>query len=172
MSDETPTYLVNPDNDPVLISIQGRASFQNSGNLNKFLLAQLASGKRNFAIDFQHCTTMDSTFLGVLAGIALDLRKQTPPGTLVLCRLAERNHELIENLGLHRLLILDTTIRQAAAATKPLAPDEAKTEAEHARHVLAAHENLIAADKDNLAKFKDVLEILKQQIADDIQGLS
>ena len=51
---------------------------------------------------------MDSTFLGVLAGIALELRKRTPKGSLVLARMGQRNLELIRNLGLHQLLTVDT----------------------------------------------------------------
>ncbi|MDR1789071.1 MAG: anti-sigma factor antagonist, partial [Opitutaceae bacterium] len=54
------TFLVAPDADPVLIVIEGRASFQNSAGINRFLAAQRAAGKRNYAMDFAACTTMDS----------------------------------------------------------------------------------------------------------------
>jgi hypothetical protein len=37
-------------------------------------------------------------------------------------------------------------------------------ELENARHVLAAHENLIAADESNRAKFQDVLAFLKGRV--------
>src|SRR5476651_150027 len=103
-----PVYLVDPYADPVVVRIDGRANFQNSACLRDFVTEMLRQGKTRVVIDFLHCTSMDSTFLGVLAGIALELRKLQAPGTMVLARVGPRNLELIRNLGLHRLLIVDT----------------------------------------------------------------
>lgn len=161
-----PTFLVDAGSDPVAICIEGRASFQNSACLNDFFNELIATGKTRFVMDFINCTSMDSTFLGVLAGVALKLRKQTPSGSLILSRMAPRNLELVRNLGLHRLLTVDTesndlTLKTTAAL--PNCPD--KGELESARLVLAAHENLIAADETNRAKFQDVLSFLKNRVA-------
>lgn len=162
-----PTYLVDAACDPVVIRIEGRASFQNSASLQQFLAEMRRQGRVRFVMDFQACTSMDSTFLGVLAGAALELRKASDGGSLVLCRVGERNLELIKNLGLHRLLIVDdgsgeTQIRQGGTA---LAPQAKMNELENARLVLAAHENLVAADEANRAKFQDVLSFLKGRVA-------
>ena len=167
MADATkPTFLVDTSSDPVAIRIEGRASFQNSACLQEFFTALLTQGRRRFVMDFVNCTSMDSTFLGVLAGVALQLRKQTPPGSLVLCRLGARNLELIRNLGLHRLLTVDTEavdVNLNSPSALACVPD--KGELESARLVLAAHENLVAADEANRAKFQDVLAFLKNRVA-------
>ena len=167
MADATkPTFLVDTSSDPVAIRIEGRASFQNSACLHDFFTALLAQGRRRFVMDFVNCTSMDSTFLGVLAGVALQLRKQTPPGSLVLCRLGVRNLELVSNLGLHRLLTVDTEsvdVNLTAPSVLACVPD--KGELESARLVLAAHENLVAADEANRAKFQDVLTFLKNRVS-------
>ena len=62
--------------------------------------------KGRIVLDFENCKGMDSTFLGILAGTALELRKQTPAGVLILSNLGERNHELVCNLGLQNLLTI------------------------------------------------------------------
>ena len=162
---ETSVYLVDAYSDPVLVRIEGRACFQNSSSLKDFAFEMVRQGKRRFVIDFQRCASMDSTFLGVLAGVALDLRKQQPPGSLVLCRVGPRNLELIRNLGLQRLLIIDASDKVAGVekATKELA-DIKSTELESARLVLEAHENLVAVEDSNRAKFQDVLAFLKNRI--------
>ncbi len=162
---ETSVYLVDAYSDPVLVRIEGRACFQNSSSLKDFAIEMVRQGKRRFVIDFQRCASMDSTFLGVLAGVALDLRKQQPPGSLVLCRVGPRNLELIRNLGLQRLLIIDASDKVAGVekATKELA-DIKSTELESARLVLEAHENLVAVEDSNRAKFQDVLAFLKNRI--------
>lgn len=167
MADVTkPTFLVDASSDPVAIRIEGRASFQNSACLNDFFNELIARGSTRFVMDFNNCTSMDSTFLGVLAGVALQLRKQVPFGSLVLCRMAPRNLELVRNLGLHRLLTVDTEIVDVNLNAKdalPCATD--KGELESARLVLSAHENLVAADQANLAKFQDVLAFLKNRVS-------
>ncbi|MFA6959972.1 MAG: STAS domain-containing protein [Opitutaceae bacterium] len=161
-----PTFLVDASCDPVAVRIEGRASFQNSPCLQEFFNALIAQGKSRYVMDFLNCTSMDSTFLGVLAGVALQMRKQNPPGSLVLCRLGARNLELIRNLGLHRLLTVDTeTAELGNASLSALACMPDRGELESARLVLAAHENLVEADEGNREKFQDVLAFLKGRIA-------
>ena len=151
-----------------MIRIEGRASFQNSASLRDFMAEMRRQGRLRFVMDFQNCTSMDSTFLGVLAGAALDLRKAGAAGSLVLCRVGERNLELIRNLGLHRLLTVDTgdgaVVPSLGTGVTALAAPGKMNELENARLVLAAHENLVAADEANRTKFQDVLAFLKGRV--------
>jgi anti-anti-sigma factor len=160
-----PVYLVDAYSDPVVIRIEGRASFLNSACLRDFVTQMLRSGKNRFVIDFLRCTSMDSTFLGVLAGFALELRKTTPKGSLVLTRMGQRNLELIRNLGLHKLLTIDSSDAgaNAEACDTPLAAGT-RDELENARLVLEAHENLVTADESNRGKFQDVLVFMKNRV--------
>ncbi len=166
MSDAAkPVYLVDAESDPVVVRIEGRASFQNSSCLNDFLAAMFKQGRTRFVISFEHCASMDSTFLGVLAGAGLKLRKLNPPGSLVLARVGPRNLELMRNLGLHRIVTVDPNENPALAASDPTPlPCESKTELDSARLVLEAHENLVAADEANRTKFQDVLTFLKNRV--------
>jgi anti-anti-sigma factor len=160
-----PVYLVDAYSDPVLVRIDGRANFQNSGCLRDFVTEMMQRGRLRYVLDFLHCSGMDSTFLGVLAGAALDLRKRVPAGSLVLVRLGPRNLELIRNLGLHRLLTVDSgefPMNFSAGDTPLVCKDS--TELDCARLVLEAHENLVAADEGNRAKFQDVLIFLKNRV--------
>jgi anti-sigma B factor antagonist len=166
MSDPAkPVFLVDAYTDPVVVCIEGRASFMNSGGLKDFFAEMIRQGKRRFVVDFKLCASMDSTFLGVLAGAAIELRRQTPAGSLTLVRVGERNIELIRNLGLHRLAMLDTGSHSQEPTGSGLAlTQQARSEIENARLVLEAHENLIATDPDNAAKFQDVLAFLRNQL--------
>ena len=160
-----PTFLVDAYADPVLVRIEGRASFANSGSLKDFFGEMIKQGKPRFVVDFQQCTSMDSTFLGVLAGAALELRRQAPPGALTLTRVGERNLELIRNLGLHRLATVDAGAFPMNFSGGAQALDsKAKTEIESARLVLEAHEHLITADAANAAKFQDVMAFLRNRV--------
>jgi anti-anti-sigma factor len=160
-----PVYLVDAYSDPVVIRIDGRASFQNSACLRDFITEMLARGKSRFVLDFQHCTSMDSTFLGVLAGAAIELRKTAPGGSLVVTRVTQRNLELMRNLGLHRLLAIDSG-DFSMSFQKCDTPLESKicSDVENARMVLEAHENLVNADESNRSKFQDVLAFLRNRV--------
>ena len=160
-----PTYLVDAYSDPVVVRIDGRACFQNSACLKDFVAEMIRQGKRRFVLDFLHCTSMDSTFLGVLAGAALELKKAGPDTSLVLARVGPRNLELIRNLGLHRLLTVDAGDFQMSfdkCDTALQCPDH--TELESARLVLEAHESLISVDEANRGKFQDVLAFLRNRV--------
>ncbi len=160
-----PVFLVDAESDPVVIRIDGRASFQNSGCVRDFVSEMLRRGRTRFVIDFQNCASMDSTFLGVLAGAAIELRKPSTNGSLVAARVGQRNMELLRSLGLHRLLTLDPGPAAPAlgGCNTPLACEK-KSEIDNARLVLEAHENLVNADELNRAKFQDVLAFLRSRV--------
>jgi anti-anti-sigma factor len=161
-----PVYQVDAYSDPVVVRIDGRACFQNSACLRDFIAEMIRQGRTRFVLDFQHCASMDSTFLGVLAGAALELRKATDgKGSLVLSRVGQRNLELIRNLGLHRLLTVDAGDYNMSfdKCNKALHCDD-RSELENARMVLEAHENLVTADEGNRSKFQDVMSFLKNRV--------
>jgi anti-anti-sigma regulatory factor len=159
-------YLVDAYSDPVVIRIEGRACFQNSASLRDFVGEMLRQGRQRFIVDFQKCTTMDSTFLGVLAGVALELRKGTPSGSIVLARVGARNLELIRNLGLHRLLTVDAgeAALNFGKCETALSSGPDRGELDRAKLVLESHEHLVAADEGNRTKFQDVLAFLKSRV--------
>lgn len=169
-SKQSPVFLVDAYAEPVLVRIEGRATFQNCAPLKEFFNQVIGGGRRRFVVDFAKCSGMDSTFLGVLVGVALKLRKAQPAGSLSLVRLGARNHELVRNLGLHRLVTVDAggslpqTASASAAAPQALQAQTRPSELDNARFVLEAHENLVTADEANAAKFQDVIAFLKNRV--------
>jgi hypothetical protein len=120
-------------------------------------------GKTRFILDLARCSSMDSTFLGVLAGAALELRNQTPPGTLAVRQAGPRNLELLQNLGLHRLLNVELGDYQAGECRALECPPE-QDALENTRLALEAHKNLCAADEANRERFQDVLVFLQKRV--------
>ena len=106
---------------------------------------------------------MDSTFMGTLAGLALRL-KEIGQGKLRTVNVNTRNADLLENLGLDQLFTVEGNSRESAPASlKKTEPTSDVTEQKGT--VLAAHEALIEADAQNTAKFKDVIEYLRQELS-------
>ena len=149
MSDpQQPTFLVSAYSDPVVVRINGKANYLNCNSFREFIETIITGGSRHIFIDFEACQGMDSTFLGILAGTALELRKLTPAGELVVAKLSERNYELICNLGLQNLLTVSKNETEAADNFEALKNQEVSD----AKKILQAHENLTEADQENIAK--------------------
>ena len=127
----------------------------------------LDRGFRSFIVDLNSCSVMDSTFMGTLAGIALRLR-EFGNGGLVVRNANQRNADLLANLGLNNLFEIEPKVPSASSEsdleTAPLEPTHSMDRSDQATCMLEAHEALVDADPENLARFKDVLEYLKQDL--------
>ena len=162
MPEEAPVFLVNPYVDPVVIRINGRANYLNSGPLREFFALLSGQGRRRILIDFKNCVSVDSTFLGIVAGAALELADLEPQGELFLASLGPRNLELIRNLGLHRLSkIVDEA--PAPQAETALAGDKLGKD-ERVRMILDAHTQLIRCDDSNAGRFQDVITFMRKRV--------
>lgn len=160
-----PTFLVSAYSEPVVVRVNGKANYLNCNTFREFIEKMVEDGKGQFIIDFKNCKGMDSTFLGILAGTALDLRQQTPPGVLILSQLSPRNYELICNLGLQNILSIAEDIPEAEQESSGEQFASLKNvEVSDARTILKAHESLLEADTGNAAKFQDVIAFLRNQV--------
>src|SRR5476651_2260188 len=100
--------LVARSADLGFVKVVGRGSFQNSGCLKAFYQQILKEGVHRFIVDLESCTYLDSTFLGILLGLGLKL-KEVGKGNLHVLNASPRNLELLQNLGLDRLIQIDST---------------------------------------------------------------
>ena len=160
-----PSILVGTANRTVWVRVEGKGSFLNSTGLKEFSKEMINRGYREFVVDLRNCPVMDSTFMGTLASVGLGLCG-LGQGELRVINLNERNRDLLTNLGLDQLftIVLDgAPVAVEPAKQEPLAgaPVDKVTQAQT---MLEAHEACVEADAANAAKFKDVIEYLKQDL--------
>jgi hypothetical protein len=111
---------------------------------------------------------MDSTFLGVLAGISLQLSNGAggaPP--LELLNASPRISETLDNLGVSFLFKFGGSSGPLSDKFEPLARGAPASAEELARTCLKAHQTLMALNPENAQRFKDVAQFL----AEDLQRL-
>lgn len=145
----------------VWVRVEGKGSFLNSGNFKQFAREMVDRGYREFVIDLHDCAMMDSTFMGTMAGLALRL-KELGQGHLRVVHCRERSRQLLSGLGLDQLFQISSNGAQAPECDALEGSTPGKTE--QARQMLAAHEALCEAAPENILRFKDVLEYLKQDL--------
>lgn len=160
------SILVGCTNKVVWIRVEGKGSFLNSSGLKEFSREMINRGHHDFVVDLRRCPVMDSTFMGTLAGIALRLR-EIGHGSLRVTNLNERNNDLLCNLGLDQLFVIGDDRAAAAQQAEGTMEDASVIPIDQtlqAQTMLDAHEALVEAAPENLTKFKDVLEYLKQDL--------
>lgn len=149
----------------VWLRVNGRGTFQTSAGMKEYTRRMVRRGHREFVVDLAACELMDSTFMGTLAGIALRLR-EIGSGSLTVLNPNPRNRSLLENLGLDHLFSFDlpagVTAAPPPAAQEVIPPPAASSSVQHDT-ILSAHEALVEADPENEERFKDVLDLLKQE---------
>ncbi len=149
-------YLAHVEDDRAFLTVIGKAGYLNCVHAGEFFKTVAERGCKHLIIDLKQCSGMDSTFLGSITGVALKLRKNG--GDVSLLNLNERNAQVVENLGIDRIVKIGTSECGHSEDTK-IANGGVSSES-----ILAAHENLVAADADNLKKFKDVISFLRKGI--------
>jgi len=164
-------------NQEVHVRVVGRGTFQNGQPLRRYALEMIDRGVQQFIVDLGGCEGMDSTFLGVLAGMGLKLSQNGRTGQVRVASVGQRNLELLETLGLDRLFRLDQPdgknlrYEPPPGAVFQRLPDSDLTQlnkpvdkSDTADLMLEAHDNLIRTDQRNLAKFKDLTSFLREKV--------
>jgi anti-anti-sigma factor len=150
----------------VWVRVEGKGNFLNSGNFKDFAREMVNRGYREFVVDLEHCSMMDSTFMGTMAGVALRL-KELGHGHLHVVHCGTRSRELLTGLGLDQIFTIHANGSAAPACEQleqsaTVAPSVHKQQ--QAQQMLDAHEALCEAVPQNFSRFKDVLEYLKQDL--------
>lgn len=164
----SPALTVCLGKDEVWIRVCGRANFACSHDLKKLVHELQGKGYNSFVLDLSECLLMDSTFLGVLAGLGLKLGtngngNHTRP--IQLLNPNARIADLLENLGVTQLF----QVRQGqplstngdACSQPSVAPTD---KAELTRTCLEAHETLMRVNPENVDRFKDVAKFLAEDL--------
>lgn len=169
-------FIANTQN-TAFIRVVGTGTYQNSLGLRRTVLELHRRGYTEFLVDLTDCEWMDSTFVGLLAGIGLRLKQSDRRGCLYIIGVSERNAELLQSVGLSRLARIE--LHTPAALEQYLPDDMAFTRidgsepgirgadmdaGETADLVLESHEDLVRADERNEAKFGEVIRQIRQEI--------
>ena len=151
----------------VWVKVEGKGSFLNSGNLKEFAREMLDRGYREFVVDLADCAMMDSTFMGTMASVALRL-KEIGHGHLHIVHCGNRSQQLLSGLGLDQIFDIHgdgsgaPDCEALEQASKIQTVDSRKRE--QTETMLQAHEALCEAAPENVFRFKDVLDFLRQDL--------
>jgi anti-sigma B factor antagonist len=132
---------------------------------------RIAAGEQCLVVDLGACTSMDSTFMGTLAGMAARLSAQD--GVLQIAGTDARNRRSLEDLGLDFLMQIDppdapwqnklATIREGLVPAQKTTPSNSL---QQTMHVLEAHQVLAGTSDRNAKTFSNVVTLLGDELAE------
>lgn len=163
----TAAYIDNT----AVIRIEGRGSFKISPPMKQFIhqVIDTHSAER-ILVDMSDCMGMDSTFMGVVAGISCFIKSQ-PEVSFKLINLSKKNEKLLVTLGVDRVVDYSLSISKeelnlighAHEGLHTLEPDFSD-KLDAAKTSLAAHSTLVNINPSNFDKFKSVIEFLQDDV--------
>jgi anti-sigma B factor antagonist len=152
----------------VVIKIAGRANFTTSIDFKKLINELHSRGHTRFVIELSECQMMDSTFLGVLAGVGLKFSGADHNGvaiaSLELLNPNSRISELLESLGVADLFTVRMASDPSLAVNLSAVQACNKEKIELTKNCLDAHELLMKLNPENVGKFKDVARFFAEDL--------
>jgi anti-sigma B factor antagonist len=150
------------------VKICGRANFSSSVEFRTLVTELQKQGYTCFVLDLAECQLMDSTFLGVLAGLGLKMDQQPKDqnnGGLTLMNPNDRVLELLESLGVLHLFKVARGPMDLANCVEGQVPAQATPSKELVtRACLEAHQTLMAINSQNVPRFKDLTQFLAEDL--------
>lgn len=163
MAEETGTIVVGCADATVVVHVRGVGNLFNSYPLQAFLGTMLEESAGDFVFDLESCTHMDSTFMGVIAGLAQRLQRAGKPRAQVV-HASSPALGLMKRVGLTHLV--DLAERDIPPLEAPVILESAElTKLDRGRHMLYAHLQLSDLSARNREQFAILIKTLKNNVA-------
>ena len=156
--------LVEPPT--AFVKISGRAAAESAVEFKQVVLRSRGEGVTRHCLDLSGCLLMDSTFSGVLAGLAGGPGPDKGRDRFTLVGANARVLDLLDNLGV--LPLMDVVTSDGYLAGKDDGVEiklGAPSKGDTARCCLEAHRLLMQLKPENEAKFRPVTDMLEEQIS-------
>lgn len=155
----------------VILRVRGPGVYALGPVLKHFGGVCASEGCSALLLDLTECDTVDSTFLGVVAGLAMKFRRRQGGGRVFLFGASERIADNLRTLGLSQMAPLLSPEKlehelpglawnPGAMRRIDLHPPPDKLVARQT--MLEAHENLSTLSEVNAEIFKNVLSVLRE----------
>jgi len=128
-----------------------------------FAEEMVRQGYDRFIVDLTDCRSMDSTFMGVLVGIAESPEVAKDAGVVVV-NPSEHHMKLMEGLGLSKIITIRESPTELPDVEMRRLASFPRSSRERVLRIREVHEKLVALDGCNEPKFRMFLKLLNREI--------
>jgi anti-anti-sigma regulatory factor len=152
------------------IRCTGKGNFLASPMVKECAERAMSGGEIHVVVDLEACSGMDSTFMGMLAGLAIKLAKQSTGQLLQIAGASERNVQSLEDLGLDALMEINPEAAEWQGQVNQIRANLVAWRGhdvvakERSQIVLEAHQILSATSEENARRFETVVQMLEKDL--------
>lgn len=155
-------YLVGQLDEKVFIKFIGNSTMKNSKTLEELFTKLLAGEPKEIILDFEECNYMDSTMLGFIAKMAIQIKKAWNRHIFEI-NATNMVKTSLKSTGVYDLLNHLSETRGDVELTD-LETKDFENKDEKAAHILEAHKTLMSLSEENEKIFKNVVDLLEKDI--------
>ena len=144
--------------------ITGLAHMNNCMTFQDFSTVLLEAGYERIIVDLARCCGMDSTFLGVLAGMATHIEERKAP-LVVVINASPDNLETLEDVGLTNFVEVHKGPVDIPDIETYRIDDDQVPDMDRVEFIKESHEKLIGIDERNQKKFGALIQALAAELA-------
>ncbi|MBQ9338302.1 MAG: STAS domain-containing protein [Lentisphaeria bacterium] len=153
--------IVSGGGERYAVKAVGRATFECVAPLRALAKELDTAEFKQVDVDLADCQGMDSTYMGVLAMIALRAKKIN--ASVSIYNASELAKTQLFGLGLKKLFRFTEGTVEMGAQTAPAA-EAPVDKITHATTVLEAHKTLMDVDQENVEKFEKVVDFVQKDL--------
>ena len=153
--------IISGSGERYAVKVIGRATFECVAPLRSLASELDKSEFKQVDVDLSDCQGMDSTYMGILAMMALRAKKIK--AVISIYNASDLNRNQLYGLGLKRLFQFTEGVVEMGeySSGKENVPADQLT---HATTVLEAHKTLMDVDQGNVEKFEKVVDFVQKDI--------
>ena len=150
----------------IFIKLIGNSTMRNSKTLEEYLNKILTGEKKDIILDFEECNYMDSTMLGLIAKIALKIKKIWLQ-EIIAINLDNSILMSIKSTGIDKLLNLiekNVINKKDSEELEELENKDFDSKEEKTQHILESHKTLVNLNEENKLIFQNVVNLLEKEM--------
>ncbi len=160
--------LATCDDSIVYCRVVGYGNMNNCAPFQESSTELQQQGYRQFIVDFSRCEGLDSTFLGILLGMAVGLNDE--PSRVMIVNASDAIVKILSEVGIDCLLeVCREKVTLPDVPMQRLEPVERGRE-QRAAMILKAHENLCRIREENQERFGRFVKILREELESSESG--
>ncbi len=164
-------FLLAASGSIIFVRVVGLATMNNSFYLQEVLEDSRGRGFRQFTFDLARCGGFDSTFMGMLLGLAQEMAAPSAPARsaceVVVVNADSSHRKLLAGVGVDRMVQIHPEAVQFPEVELRRLEDRPDDPKRRIRAIISAHESLVRLGGPNREKFGTLLDGLKREFAAD-----
>ncbi len=162
-------YYFAEKGDITYIKMVGNLKYTTSSGFDRFVDGLIERGFTNLVIDLSEASYIDSTNLGLIAKLAEKARNNSEKRVSIISTNEDIN-EILESVRFDTLFTIVENVSEAKKLLEDVREQEIddidSSKKEDLQMLLKAHRALIEAHEENRPQFKDVVELLEEEMKD------